>query len=104
MIKHAHALKGCPDKTYYLKPDGLSIDRINNYSSYRRWDCRWSTQEEQINNSRVKGGCKFTQIQKAEMRNLYHAKMYSQKKIAKLYGVSFSHISQILRGRLRRVK
>lgn len=34
------------------KPEGLSIDRINNNGPYGPWNCRWSTAKEQIHNNR----------------------------------------------------
>lgn len=34
------------------KPEGLSLDRINNNGDYEASNCKWSTQSEQINNSR----------------------------------------------------
>lgn len=35
------------------KPQGKSLDRIDNNGDYTPFNCKWSTQKEQVNNSRT---------------------------------------------------
>lgn len=56
----ARGIKVCPRWNLYLnfyedmgeKPEGLTLDRIDNNGNYELSNCRWVTQKEQILNSR----------------------------------------------------
>lgn len=54
--------------------DNLSIDRIDNNNGYSKYNCRWSTQSEQMNNTRrnrllLFNGKKFTASRLSEKLN-----------------------------------
>lgn len=46
-----------------IRPDGKSIDRINNNSHYFKSNCRWSTTSEQNLNRRLPTSSKFSIIE-----------------------------------------
>ena len=53
-------IKVCDDwhdfKTFYRemgdRPEGMTLDRIDNDKGYYKWNCKWSTRREQIINRR----------------------------------------------------
>ena len=47
------------------KPDGTSLDRINNNLGYSRDNCRWSTPKEQLRNTRITTYLKFRGVKKS---------------------------------------
>ena len=75
------------------KPEGMSIDRINNNGHYEIGNVRWATVKEQAANKR---NTKLTQLDVAVIRGLWAAKAMTQTEIAKKYDVWSSTISGIV--------
>ena len=78
------------------RPEGLTLDRIDNDKGYCKENCRWATRKQQANNKRWGGKCKLTAEKVLEIRTRYLD--MSTRKVGKLYGVSGGTILSIRRG------
>lgn len=72
------------------RPDGCSIDRIDNKKGYNPRNCRWATKEMQVLNRRA------TVLNKEKVQAIRAATEHP-KALAAKYGVSETHIRNVLR-------
>ena len=84
-----------------VKPEGTSIERINNELGYRPDNCKWGTSIEQGRNRRM---VKLTKEKADEMRALPRKRKngrgdgYTREEIAEKYDVSVSTVKKVLSG------
>jgi hypothetical protein len=76
-------------------PVGLTLDRKDNNSGYRKDNCRWATRKQQSHNTRV---TKLSEDKVQEMRGLFGS--VSITALAKKYGVAACTISNVKAGRI----
>lgn len=78
------------------KPDGLTLERVNNDHHYCKSNCIWASRKVQANNQRPK---KLNYKQVESIRVLLEQGEIKQRVIAKMFNVSPTTICEIKKGR-----
>lgn len=79
-----------------VRPVGLALDRINNNGNYEPNNCRWTTQQEQVRNSRQ---TKLNPLKVQVIKKLLKESCLKHRQIAEIFNIACSMISHINTGK-----